>query len=46
MKENVIIGKLIPAGTGCKKYKDVNYTLKNDVIDTEPLDVLEQQLMD
>ena len=46
LKENVIIGKLIPAGTGCKKYRNVEYKLKNDVIDTEPLDVLEQQLMD
>ena len=46
LKENVIIGKLIPAGTGCKKYRNIEYKLKNDVIDTEPLDVLEQQLMD
>jgi len=46
LKENVIIGKLIPAGTGSKKYRKAEYALDNDVLDTEPLDVLEQQLMD
>ncbi len=24
LKENVIIGKLIPAGTGMSRYKDIN----------------------
>ena len=24
LKENVIIGKLIPAGTGMRRYKDIN----------------------
>ncbi|MCQ2506428.1 MAG: DNA-directed RNA polymerase subunit beta' [Lachnospiraceae bacterium] len=37
IKENVIIGKLIPAGTGLKKYRDV--TLDTDQYDyTEPYD--------
>ena len=30
LKENVIIGKLIPAGTGAKEYTDVEYTLEKE----------------
>ena len=44
LKENVIIGKLIPAGTGAKKYSDVNFDLESDFVDEEPLDVLEDKL--
>ena len=32
LKENVIIGKLIPAGTGMKKYKDIAIQTKIDYI--------------
>ncbi len=46
LKENVIIGKLIPAGTGAKKYYRTEYTLENDPSIDEPLDVLEKELMD
>ena len=46
LKENVIIGKLIPAGTGSKKYSNVDFELANKYVDTEPLDVLEEQLME
>ena len=46
LKENVIIGKLIPAGTGAKEYRDVHYTLENDVLKEEPLEALEEELMD
>ena len=46
LKENVIIGKLIPAGTGAKKYKKANYDLEIPYIDDEPLEALEQELMD
>ena len=46
LKENVIIGKLIPAGTGAKKYRKTDYTLEMDLLDEEPLEVLEQELMD
>jgi DNA-directed RNA polymerase subunit beta' len=46
LKENVIIGKLIPAGTGAKKYYKAEYTLENDPSVDEPLDVLEKELMD
>ncbi|MGE5455713.1 MAG: DNA-directed RNA polymerase subunit beta' [Ignavibacteriales bacterium] len=46
LKENVIIGKLIPAGTGAKKYRDGEYDLTNDMMKEEPLEALEQELMD
>ena len=46
LKENVIIGKLIPAGTGVKEYMDVDYTLEHEFFDNEPAEVLEEQLTD
>ena len=46
LKENVIIGKLIPAGTGAKKYSKNEYELDSPLIDEEPLEALEQELMD
>ena len=46
LKENVIIGKLIPAGTGAKKYSECDYDLKHDLLKEEPLDVLESEFMD
>ncbi len=46
LKENVIIGKLIPAGTGSKIYRDVEYELKTEFIDEEPLEQLEDQFME
>jgi len=36
LKENVIIGKLIPAGTGLKQYRDI-YPIENNV-DEDPID--------
>ena len=38
LKENVIIGKLIPAGTGYSLYRQV------DVEELEPLEVLEEKI--
>ena len=46
LKENVIIGKLIPAGTGSRIYRDVEYELKSEFIDEEPLEQLEDQFME
>ena len=46
LKENVIIGKLIPAGTGAKKYKKCDYDLELDALKEEPLEALEQELID
>ena len=45
LKENVIIGKLIPAGTGLKAYKNVDYELTSELLDEEPLEKLEDELM-
>ena len=36
LKENVIIGKLIPAGTGAKEYMDIGYSLEKEFFDDEP----------
>ncbi len=44
LKENVIIGKLIPAGTGAKKYSEVSFDLESDFAEDEPLDVFEDKL--
>ncbi len=33
LKENVIIGKSIPAGTGLRKYKNVQLTYRGEVVD-------------
>ena len=46
LKENVIIGKLIPAGTGAKEYMDIGYTLENEFYDEEPSEVLEEEFME
>ncbi len=46
LKENVILGKLIPAGTGAKKYKKVDYDLELEALKEEPLEALEQGLLD
>ena len=35
LKENVIIGKLIPAGTGMKKYRDIKLDTDNEVIENK-----------
>ena len=45
LKENVIIGKLIPAGTGAREYRDCTYELEKNMINSEPLEVLEEELM-
>ena len=45
LKENVIIGKLIPAGTGAREYRDCAYELEKSM-NSEPLEVLESELMD
>ena len=44
MKENVIIGKLIPAGTGLKRYRDIQLDTgmpeETPVAEEEPVDEL------
>ena len=46
LKENVIMGKLIPAGTGCKKHSNYEYNLAIDMMNDEPLEALEKELME
>jgi len=46
LKENVILGKLIPAGTGAKRYRKANYELEHEALEEEPLEALEQELLD
>ena len=46
LKENVIIGKLIPAGTGAKEYMDIDYSLEKEYLDDEASEVLEEEFMD
>ena len=41
MKENVILGKLIPAGTGMKVYRDLSLSTDNEV--PEQLDFSEEE---
>ena len=46
LKENVIIGKLIPAGTGAREYSDVGIELAKELLYDDPAEVLEDQFMD
>lgn len=46
LKENVIIGKLIPAGTGLRGYANTEYELDTDFIDDEPIEALEEEFME
>ena len=38
LKENVIIGKLIPAGTGMSMYKDINITIDGEEVANEEIE--------
>ena len=46
LKENVIIGKLIPAGTGAKQYRNIEMILEKEFMSDEPSEFLEEQLID
>ena len=46
LKENVIIGKLIPAGTGAKEYMDFGYSLEKEYLDEDASEVLEEEFLD
>jgi len=35
LKENVIVGQLIPAGSGLKRYKDLIVTRKDEAVEPE-----------
>ena len=42
----MILGKLIPAGTGAKRYRKATYDLELEGLKEEPLEALEQELLD
>ena len=43
MKENVIIGKLIPAGTGMKRYRNIEIESANPVYEADSEDVTDEE---
>ena len=45
LKENVILGKLIPAGTGAKQYSDIEIQLEKDFLSDDASEVLEDQFL-
>ena len=45
LKENVILGKLIPAGTGAKQYNNIEVMLKNELLDDDAAELLEEKFM-
>ena len=45
LKENVIIGKLIPAGTGAKQYSDIEIELEKELIEDDASELIEEQLL-
>ncbi len=46
LKENVIIGKLIPAGTGAKQYSDIEILLQKEFMEDDASEFFEEKLMD
>ena len=46
LKENVIIGKLIPAGTGAKQYSNIEMQLEKEFMSDEPSEFFEAQFID
>ena len=46
LKENVILGKLIPAGTGATQYSNIEMQLEKEFMSDEPSEFLEEQLID
>ena len=46
LKENVILGKLIPAGTGAKGYSDIEIELSKEYMGDEPSEALEEEFID
>ncbi len=46
LKENVIIGKLIPAGTGAKQYSDIDLQLEKELLDDDASEVLEEKFLE
>jgi DNA-directed RNA polymerase subunit beta' len=45
LKENVIIGKLIPAGTGAKQYSDIEIMLQKEFMGDDAQEFLEEKFL-
>ena len=45
LKENVILGKLIPAGTGAKEYSNIELILEKEFLSDDPSEVLEETFL-
>lgn len=45
LKENVIIGKVIPSGTGCNRYRKVRLSTEGEVVSQEFLGTREEELI-
>ena len=45
LKENVILGKLIPAGTGAKQYSNVDISLEKEYLFDDASEVLESEFI-
>ena len=45
LKENVIIGKLIPAGTGMKRYQDIKISSTDNYIEEDEEESGEDELV-
>ena len=45
LKENVIIGKLIPAGTGAKQYSDIELELEKELLEDDAQEALEEKFL-
>ena len=46
LKENVIIGKLIPAGTGAREYSDIDLYLEKEFMDDDASEFLEDKFLE
>lgn len=46
LKENVLIGKLIPAGTGMKRYRSVKLDTDIETISIDESDVIEDEIVE
>ena len=45
LKENVIIGKLIPAGTGAKEYSNIELMLQKEFLSDDASEILEEKFL-
>ena len=44
LKENVILGRLIPAGTGFRKYQDAEWRYRPEAVENQPIPEMGQNV--